>query len=182
MSGPVQILVVDDEPDVEALITQRFRREIRKNEMSFVFAYDGEDALEKLGENPDVLMVLSDINMPRMDGLTLLTRLHESHQNLKTVVVSAYGDMGNIRTAMNRGAFDFLTKPLDFGDLEATIRKTLSHLEDYRALQRDKAEAELAKVLLSRYFSPKVAEALADAGAGSQLGESAARRRFCLPI
>ena len=170
MSGPVSILVVDDEPDVEALVTQRFRREIRKGEMSFVFARDGQEALDLLGENPDVMMVLSDINMPRMDGLTLLSRLGEDHHDLKTVVVSAYGDMENIRTAMNRGAFDFLTKPIDFGDLDTTIRKTLDHLADYRALQRDKAEAELARATLSRYFSPKVVEALADSGGGAKLG------------
>ena len=125
MTDPVKIMVVDDEHDVEALITQKFRREIRKGQMSFVFAHDGQEALEKLPENPDVLMVLSDINMPGMDGLTLLGRLAEDHQALKTVVVSAYGDLENIRTAMNRGAFDFVTKPIDFTDLEATIRKTL---------------------------------------------------------
>lgn len=160
MTDPISILVVDDEPDVEALITQKFRREIRKGEMVFKFARDGQEALEVLKGDTDVLMVLSDINMPKMDGLTLLTHLEEDHHDLKTVVVSAYGDMDNIRTAMNRGAFDFVTKPIDFADLEATIRKTLDHLEDYRALQRDKAEAELAKATLARYFSPSVVEVM----------------------
>ncbi len=104
---PARILVVDDEPDVEALITQKFRRQVRKGEMDFLFAHDGLHALEILDGEPDIDMVLSDINMPRMDGLTLLDRLNERHGHLKTVIVSAFGDMGNIRTAMNRGAFDF---------------------------------------------------------------------------
>ena len=160
MSEAVRILVVDDEPDVEALISQRFRREIRKGEMSFVFAHDGQEALDLLDNDPDVLMVLSDINMPRMDGLTLLSRLGEQHRDLKTVVVSAYGDMENIRTAMNRGAFDFLTKPIEFQDLDTTIRKTLDHLAEYKEMQRQRAQAELARATLSRYFSPSVAERL----------------------
>ncbi|MDF1715760.1 MAG: adenylate/guanylate cyclase domain-containing protein [Antarcticimicrobium sp.] len=161
MTAPVRILVVDDEPDVEALVTQKFRREIRKKEMEFVFAHDGQEALDLLETDRDVLMVLSDINMPRMDGLTLLTHLDELHRELKTVVVSAYGDMDNIRTAMNRGAFDFVTKPIEFDDLEATIRKTLLHLDEFRTLQREKAEAELARATLSRYFSPSVVNSLA---------------------
>jgi adenylate cyclase len=160
MNAPVRILVVDDEPDVEALITQKFRREIRKKEMTFVFAHDGQEALDVLETDTDVLMVLSDINMPRMDGLTLLMHLEERHQDLKTVVVSAYGDMENIRTAMNRGAFDFVTKPIEFDDLEVTIKKTLGYLEEHRTLQREKAEAELARATLSRYFSPSVVETM----------------------
>jgi adenylate cyclase len=155
-----RIMVVDDEPDVEALVSQRFRREIRKGELEFVFAHDGQEALDLLAADPDVLMVLSDINMPRMDGLTLLGHLGDQHEALKTVVVSAYGDMDNIRTAMNRGAFDFVTKPIDFSDLETTIRKTLSYVHLHSELQKQKAEAELARASLSRYFSPSVAEAL----------------------
>jgi len=166
----MRILVVDDEPDVEALITQRFRRDIRKGRLEFVFAKDGQDALDTLKTDTDVMMVLSDINMPKMDGLTLLTHLGETHQDLKTVVVSAYGDMGNIRTAMNRGAFDFVTKPIEFDDLEATIRKTLDHLEKYRTLQREKAEAELARATLSRYFSPNVVASLATGEAQMNTG------------
>ena len=137
--SPTRILVVDDEPDVEALVTQKFRRQVRKGELEFVFARDGQHALELLSSEPDVEMVLSDINMPRMDGLTLLDRLNELHQDLKTVIVSAYGDMGNIRTAMNRGAFDFITKPIEFDDLETTIAKTLAHLQLFKQLQKDKA-------------------------------------------
>ncbi len=160
MSETIKILVVDDEPDVEALITQKFRKEIRKGNMVFVFAHDGQHALEVLEKEPEVLMVLSDINMPRMDGLTLLTHLEEHHNELKTVVVSAYGDMENIRTAMNRGAFDFVTKPIQFSDLETTIKKTLSHLEGFKELQRQRSEAKLAQKTLSRFFSPSVAQAI----------------------
>ncbi|SDD56476.1 adenylate/guanylate cyclase domain-containing protein [Ruegeria marina] len=155
-----RILVVDDEPDVEALISQRFRRKVRKGELELVFAHDGQHALEVLNENPDVDIVLSDINMPRMDGLTLLERLGELESDLQTVMVSAYGDMRNIRSAMNRGAFDFVTKPIEFDDLEATIEKTLEHLRMLRDLQAAKANAEHAHLMLSRYFSPSVAEAL----------------------
>ena len=173
-ADPVRILVVDDEADVEALVTQRFRRAIRRGEMSFVFARDGQEALRVLEEEPDVLLVLSDINMPRMDGLTLLSRIGETRRDLRTIVVSAYGDMENIRIAMNRGAFDFLTKPIAFDDLEATIRKTLDNLAEYRDLQRRRAAAELARAALSRYFSPSVVETLA--GGGAELRRTGERR------
>jgi adenylate cyclase len=123
-----KMLVVDDEPDLETLIRQRFRQKIREHQYEFVFAANGKDALEKIENNPDVSIVLSDINMPVMDGLTLLSKLHESSPLLQTVIVSAYGDMTNIRTAMNRGAFDFVTKPVNFEDLELTIEKTIRHV------------------------------------------------------
>src|SRR6056297_3436445 len=123
-----KILVVDDEEDLKVLIKQRFRQKIRQNEYDFVFAENGRHALEQLISHPDIDLVLSDINMPEMDGLTLLTKLHEQNSLLKSVIVSAYGDMENIRTAMNRGAFDFITKPIDFKDLEITIEKTIVHV------------------------------------------------------
>lgn len=123
-----KILVVDDEEDLKVLIKQRFRQKIRQNEYDFVFAENGRHALEQIMEHPDIDLVLSDINMPEMDGLTLLSRLNENHALLKAVIVSAYGDMENIRTAMNRGAFDFITKPIDFKDLEITIEKTITHI------------------------------------------------------
>jgi phosphoserine phosphatase RsbU/P len=122
------ILVVDDEPDLEILIRQKFRRRIRANELEFVFAQNGVEALAKLDERPDIDMVLSDINMPVMDGLTLIGQLRDRAPMIKAVVVSAYGDMANIRTAMNRGAIDFVTKPIDFDDLENTVARTLEHL------------------------------------------------------
>ncbi|MGA7263632.1 MAG: response regulator, partial [Stellaceae bacterium] len=117
------ILLVDDEPDLETLVQQKFRRQIRDGQVRFLFARDGAEALEMLGDHGSVDMVVSDINMPRMDGLTLLQKIQEGDDPLSTVIVSAYGDMANIRTAMNRGAFDFLTKPIDFADLETTINK-----------------------------------------------------------
>jgi len=123
-----KILVVDDEEDLKVLIKQRFRKKIRENEYDFIFAENGRYALEQLEAHPDVDLVLSDINMPEMDGLTLLSKLNEQNHLLKSVIVSAYGDMENIRTAMNRGAFDFITKPIDFKDLELTIEKTIAHI------------------------------------------------------
>jgi adenylate cyclase len=155
------ILVVDDEPDLETLVQQRFRRQIRGGEFGFRFARDGVEALDMLASGSDVDMVVSDINMPRMDGLTLLEKIQETADPLSTVIVSAYGDMANIRTAMNRGAFDFLTKPIDFVDLETTIKKTLAHIERLREARRRQIEAERAQALLSRYFSPNLAERLA---------------------
>ncbi|MDB5151804.1 MAG: cyaB [Mucilaginibacter sp.] len=115
------------------LVKQKFRRKIRENIYEFIFAQNGEDALQKLLENPDIDVMLSDINMPVMDGLTLLNRLAETNAILKTVMVSAYGDMQNIRTAMNRGAFDFVCKPVDFEDLDVTIEKTIQHVLQLRA-------------------------------------------------
>jgi class 3 adenylate cyclase/FixJ family two-component response regulator len=120
-----KILVADDETDLEILIRQKFRRQIREDRYQFVFAVNGKDALEKIAEHPDVAIILSDINMPEMDGLTLLTKLGETSPLAKTVMVSAYGDMDNIRAAMNRGAFDFVTKPVNFEDLELTMEKTI---------------------------------------------------------
>lgn len=123
-----KILVADDEADLELLIKQRFRRQIRENKYTFVFALNGREALRQLQEHKDIDLVLSDINMPEMDGLTLLNHLPEVNPLIKAVIVSAYGDMDNIRTAMNRGAFDFICKPVNFQDLEVTIEKTIRHI------------------------------------------------------
>ena len=111
-----KILVVDDEPDLEPLVLQRMRRQIRRGEYEFVFAHDGVEALEMLTLDKEIDMVVSDINMPRMDGLTLLQQIQDVSPDIRAIIISAYGDMENIRTAMNRGAFDFVTKPLDFQD------------------------------------------------------------------
>ncbi len=143
---PIKILVVDDEVDLEALVLQKFRRRIRRKELTFDFAHNGEEAIRKLNEDAAISMVISDINMPVMDGLTLLKQLNETKPNIRSVVVSAYGDMNNIRTAMNRGAFDFVTKPIDFTDLEITIDKTLGHL----ALVREALSNRDQLVALSR--------------------------------
>ena len=119
--APARILVVDDEPDLELLITQRFRAKIKNKEFAFEFAGNGIEALRKLENGTAFDLLLTDINMPGMDGLTLLNRLKEKSLSFKAIVVSAYGDLQNIRTAMNSGAFDFITKPIDFADQETTI-------------------------------------------------------------
>jgi len=156
-----RILVVDDEPDLEALVLQKFRHQIRDKTVSFTFAHDGVEALAALKTNGDIDLVVTDINMPRMDGLSLLQKLQENEDNIMTVIVSAYGDMTNIRTAMNRGAFDFVTKPIDFSDLETTIAKTIRHIRFLREARERQATAERAYASLSRYFSPNLAQRLA---------------------
>ena len=127
-----KILVVDDEVDLEMLIKQKFRQKIRESKYEFVFAINGKDALEKLDQHNDVEVLLCDINMPEMDGLTLLLKLKERSPLIKSVIVSAYGDMDNIRTAMNRGAFDFITKPINFLDLELTVEKTIEYVRQLK--------------------------------------------------
>lgn len=141
-----KILVVDDETDLEVLIKQKFRQKIRENKYEFVFAVNGKIALEQLEQNEDVDLVLSDINMPEMDGLTLLSKLNEKHSLLKAVIVSAYGDMANIRTAMNLGAFDFITKPINFEDLELTIIKTLKNVQQMRDTMKAIKENNILKM------------------------------------
>lgn len=126
---PAKILVVDDEPDLEHLVRQKFRQQIRENKFEFLFAQNGMEALQRLYDDDKIDLVLTDINMPEMDGLTLLTKMKElQNPLLRSVIVSAYGDMENIRTAMNRGAYDFVIKPIDLGDLEITINKSLDDL------------------------------------------------------
>jgi adenylate cyclase len=141
-----KILVADDEVDLEMLIKQKFRQKIREQEYEFVFAVNGNDALEKIQLHPDIDIVLSDINMPEMDGLTLLSRLGESSPLIKSVIVSAYGDMENIRTAMNRGAFDFITKPINFEDLSLTMEKTIKHCLQIRETLKAIRENSILKM------------------------------------
>ena len=141
-----KILVVDDETDLEVLIKQKFRQKIREHKYVFVFAANGKHALEQLELNADVDIVLSDINMPEMDGLTLLSKINEQNTLLKSVIVSAYGDMENIRTAMNRGAFDFVTKPVNFEDLELTMEKTLKHVNQLRETMKAIKENNILKM------------------------------------
>jgi signal transduction histidine kinase len=158
MNSPALVLVVDDEPDLELLIRQRFRKKINAGELEFDFAINGEEALKKLETtNRHFDMVLTDINMPVMDGLTLLNRIKEQEGPYKAVVVSAYGDLENIRTAMNRGAFDFITKPIDFTDLELTILKTVNEvrlirkgLEAHEQLETTLQEKERAEIETDR--------------------------------
>jgi len=141
-----KILIVDDEADLETLIKQKFRKQIRGGEYQFFFAENGRVALEEIVKDPEIDIVMSDINMPEMDGLTLLTKLSESSPLIKSVIVSAYGDMENIRTAMNRGAFDFITKPINFEDLTLTMEKTLQHAKQIKDTLRAIKENNILKM------------------------------------
>jgi signal transduction histidine kinase len=153
MSVATRILVVDDEPDVELLISQQFRRQIRAGEFTFSFAHDGEQALAVLQKDAGFDLMLLDINMPVMDGLTLLARLSKFQPQVRAIIVSAYGDMPNIRTAMNRGAFDFVTKPIDMVDLKATVRKALEEIAKLREMERRRVAAERARSNLSHFLA-----------------------------
>ena len=139
-----RILMVDDEPDLERLVLQRMRRDIRSGRYSFVFARNGVEALERLNGDDEIDIVITDINMPEMDGLTLLEKIPAHAPKYSCMIVSAYGDVKNVRTAMNRGAFDFLNKPIDFEDLRHTIDKSMEHLKQVRKAfeARDRMLAE----------------------------------------
>lgn len=142
----VKILSVDDELDLELLLTQYFRRKIRKGEYEFRFAHNGLEALTMLLKEKDIDIILSDINMPEMDGLSLLTKINEmQNPALKCIMVSAYGDMGNIRQAMNNGAFDFATKPIDLDDLSLTIEKAIEQISYIKAMQQEHIQLESIK-------------------------------------
>lgn len=165
LTPPVRLLVVDDEPDLESLIRQKFRKKIREGNYDITFAGNGQQALEVLDRDEGIDVILTDINMPVMDGLTLLARLAERDGLVKAVVISAYGDLDNIRTAMNRGAFDFITKPIDFSDLEITIEKTIAEvhklkqgMEATRSLIAVQNELEVAariqESILPKTFPP----------------------------
>lgn len=155
---PAKIMVVDDEPDLKPLIRQIFRRQIRQNELQLIFASNGVEALSELEAQPDIDIVLTDINMPQMDGLTLLTKLSEQYPTIKAVIISAYGDMENIRSAMNRGAFDFLTKPLNLQDLEITTTKTLRHVQQVKETLQKEHLAQQAQGELLKNLQQEVAE------------------------
>ncbi|MDJ0715622.1 MAG: response regulator [Prochloraceae cyanobacterium] len=151
-----KILVVDDEPDLEVLLRQKFRKKIKQKELELVFACNGVEALEKLSDRPDIDIILTDINMPQMDGLTLLEKLKELHPLLKAVIISGYGDMQNIRKAMNLGAFDFLTKPLNFQDLEITTERTLIHVQQIKnAVEQERLAQEIQAKLLNKLQESK---------------------------
>lgn len=158
---PLKFLVVDDESDVEDLVRQNLRKKIRDGSLELYFAKDGFEALETLNLHPDIDIVFTDINMPNMDGLTLLAKLKSLENTPTTVVVSAYSDHKNIRTAMNKGAFDFLTKPIDFDDFEATLSKVHQYVTEIRELQTERAEAERRETKLRRFFSPSIARVVA---------------------
>ena len=153
------ILVVDDQPMFERLIRNMFRDQIDDGMYEFVFALNGKEALDALAQNKLIDMVLSDINMPQMDGLTFLGKVKEVRPGLKVVMVSAYGDMPNIRKAMNFGAYDFIPKPIEFEDLEATIQKTLQEssilkqAEKARELADENEQLQALDQLKSRFFT-----------------------------
>ena len=147
---PTKILSVDDENDLELLLTQYFRRKIRKGEYEFYFAHNGVEALTMMLQHKDFDIILSDINMPEMDGLTLLTKINEmQNPALKCIMVSAYGDMGNIRQAMNNGAFDFATKPIDLDDLSVTIEKAIEQINYIKQSQQEHTQLESLKTDLA---------------------------------
>ncbi len=137
-----KIVIVDDEPDVEVLMKQRFRRQIRENKFELFFAHNGIEALEQLNNDQQIRLVISDINMPEMDGLTLLRNINEKFPAVIPIIVSAYGDMNNIRAAMNLGAFDFVTKPINFDDLNVTIDKTLTHIQNLLTAQKTRSRLD----------------------------------------
>ena len=167
----VKILSVDDETDLELLLTQFFRRKIRNGEYEFFFAHNGLEALQVLLKHPDISIILSDINMPEMDGLTLLAKINEMRiPSLKCIMVSAYGDMDNIRHAMNGGAFDFATKPIDLDDLQLTIDKAVEQIEYIKSAQKEHAQLvdiqadlsvarEIQQAILPRAFDVKMHDA-----------------------
>ena len=141
----IKILIVDDEADVETLITQKFRRKVRRSQWELTFSRNGEEALNALQNNPEIDIVLSDINMPKMDGLTLLQKIREEKLDLRTIMVSAYSDIENIRTAMNNGAFDFITKPINFQDMEITIERSFDNLKETREALRSRDDLLILK-------------------------------------
>ena len=141
----IRILVVDDEADVETLIGQKFRRKVIRGEWELTFGRNGEEALEILKNNPEIDIVLSDINMPKMDGLTLLEKVREKKFDLRTIMVSAYSDIENIRSAMNNGAFDFITKPINFQDMEITIQRGFQNLNEMREAFRSRDDLLVLK-------------------------------------
>ena len=142
----IKILSVDDEAPVELMMKHHFRRKIRSGEYEFFFARNGLEALAVLANTPDIEIILCDINMPEMDGLTLLAKVNEMHNPaMRVIMVSAYGDMSNIRQAMNHGAFDFATKPIDMDDLALTIEKAIEQIHYVHESQKEHTQLESLK-------------------------------------
>ena len=174
--GPVRLLVVDDEPDVGDLFRVRFRNDVRKGGLTIHFAENGVRALEVLEQDHDIDVVVTDLNMPEMDGLALLQRITELERPLRTIVLSAYGDMTNIRAAMRRGAFDFQVKPLDIDDLRATLAKAVQIVRTLRAGEEAQemattlaARNEYLKDVFGRYVSDDVVSQLLESPDGPEL-------------
>jgi response regulator of citrate/malate metabolism len=146
---PAKILVVDDDLDLESLFRQKFRQQIQQQRLQFVFVHNGVEALEKLETETGIEVVLADINMPEMDGLSLLQEIKTAYPLVRVVIVSAYADLDHVRKAMNYGAFDFLPKPINFRDLEATTLKTLDYVQQLKLdlLQERERRQQQDKVL-----------------------------------
>jgi two-component system, response regulator, stage 0 sporulation protein F len=127
----VSILIVDDEPDVADLFRQRFRREAREGAYVLRFAFSGAEALELLAADmePHLIVILSDINMPGMDGLALLREIKIRRPELPVMMLTAYGDEERRRLAKEYGAADFLTKPVDFDSLKERLRRLHAHTD-----------------------------------------------------
>lgn len=136
-----KILIVDDEPDFEGMVKLKMRKHIRQRKYDFLFANNGLQALEIMKSN-DIDVVVSDINMPEMDGITMLSKMNSIDPNIKTIIVSAYGDMDNIRAAMNHGANDYMIKPIDFDNFELTLNKTIEIAEKIKKSKRLETEAK----------------------------------------
>ena len=162
----IKLLSVDDEEQIEFLLKQFFRRKIRSGEYEFFFAHNGVEGLKVLQEHPDIEIILCDINMPVMDGLEMLAKVNEmQNPALRVIMVSAYGDLENIRLAMNDGAFDFATKPIDMDDLDRTIEKAIRQIDfvhqsqkehkKLEGLEKDLAAAnQIQQFILPRVFPP----------------------------
>ena len=177
-TDPIKLLVVDDEPDVKSLFELRFRSELQTGQFLMRFASNGSEALDMASTDPELEVVVTDLNMPGMSGLELLARLEERRLSLKTIVLTAYGDMANIRTAMMRGAFDFQVKPLDIDDLRTTIKKASTIVRELRAgeaAQHRAAKLEERNRYLTDVFGKYVSEDVV-----SQL-LAVARRRWSWP-
>ena len=140
-----KILVVDDEKSHEDLITQRFTQKEFMRNHEFIFALNGLKALELINSHPDIEIALLDINMPGMDGLTLLEKIRDTKPLLRVIMLSAYSDMNNIRAAMNMGAYDFITKPIDMKDLELTIKRTMEEVNQLKETLRIQNESHVLK-------------------------------------
>ncbi len=150
---PAKILVVDDEPSFKSIINQKFKNQIRKKDLEFIFVSNGLIALEKLQTEPDIDIILTDITIPEIDGIKLLSTLYEiNHPTLKTVIISASSDLAIVRKAMNLGAFDLLTKPIDLEDLENTVNKTLNYVQ---RLKDDLKQEHLIEAAQKSYESEK---------------------------
>lgn len=123
----IKLLVVDDEQDIELLFRQRLRRLLKEGIIEIKFAFSGEEAINYLNEleQPDIALILSDINMPGMSGFELLQRVKAKFPDLKVMMITAYGDDEHQNKARSLGADDFLSKPLDFKELEVRLQQYL---------------------------------------------------------